>query len=148
MFFHAYLLVSPSVGHLRALPLTFDVDASSDISLTTAVLFPFPFYIVGRTIMLPLALHTALALLGSILIFPSTISAQFTSRLQDVTSTVSRALAHHRDLLKATPGTPEFFRKDRHAQRAHKIMRRNSCPTGRIRSVIKERSDFRPFRAR
>lgn len=42
---------------------------------------------------------SALSLVGSILIFPSTISAQFTSRLQDVLTPLISALDLHRTLL-------------------------------------------------
>ncbi|KAF8811417.1 hypothetical protein BYT27DRAFT_7336184 [Phlegmacium glaucopus] len=70
-----------------------------DITLTTAVLFPLPFYLIGKSIILPLAFHSALALVGSILIFPSTISAQFTTRLQDVLTPLISAIDLHRTLL-------------------------------------------------
>ncbi|KAF8149165.1 hypothetical protein B0H34DRAFT_735166 [Crassisporium funariophilum] len=69
------------------------------ISLTTSVLFPFPNYMIGRVIVLPLTLHSALSLLASLLIFPSTISAQFTTRLQGVLTPLISAIDIHRDLL-------------------------------------------------
>ncbi|KAF8642481.1 hypothetical protein AX16_009482 [Volvariella volvacea WC 439] len=75
-----------------------------DISLTTAVLFPWPFYLSGRAILLPLTFHSAIALLSSILIFPCTISSQFTSRLQAVIAPFEASLSLHRQLLH-TPTT-------------------------------------------
>ncbi|KAJ2975240.1 hypothetical protein NUW54_g11765 [Trametes sanguinea] len=47
-----------------------------DISMTTAVLFPYPYYLVGQVIALPLAFHCALSIIFSALIFPCTITAQ------------------------------------------------------------------------
>ncbi|KAF9457122.1 hypothetical protein BDZ94DRAFT_1203283 [Collybia nuda] len=79
-----------------------------DISLTTAALFPYPLYLVGKSILLPLTFHSAIALLASIFIFPSTISAQFTTRLQGVLTPLESYLEVHRSLLKSSPHTPSF----------------------------------------
>ena len=49
--------------------------------------------------MLPLTFGSALALLGSILLFPSTISAQYTARLQGVLTPLISAIDLHRTLL-------------------------------------------------
>ncbi|KAF8885154.1 hypothetical protein BD779DRAFT_1611982 [Infundibulicybe gibba] len=70
------------------------------ISLTTAALFPFPFYQVGQSIVIPLAFHSAISLIASIVIFPSTISAQFTSRLQIVISPLIKSIELHRGLMQ------------------------------------------------
>ncbi|KAJ3517352.1 hypothetical protein NLJ89_g569 [Agrocybe chaxingu] len=89
-----------------------------DISLTTAVLFPFPYYLIGRAIVLPLVFHSALALIGSILIFPSTISALFTTRLTDVLAPLLSTLEHHKTLLsislnsESAPSTLQAMRTD------------------------------------
>jgi Putative ER transporter, 6TM, N-terminal len=57
------------------------------------------FYQVGRVIIVPLAFAAAIALVGSILIFPSTISSQFTTRLQAVLTPLISAIELHRTLL-------------------------------------------------
>ncbi|KDR73373.1 hypothetical protein GALMADRAFT_251995 [Galerina marginata CBS 339.88] len=79
-----------------------------DISLTTGVLFPFPFYLIGKAILLPLALHTAISLLASIVIFPSTVSARFTSRLSSALSPFLSVLEKNRTLLSTPLTAPEF----------------------------------------
>ncbi|RDB29703.1 Uncharacterized protein C57A7.05 [Hypsizygus marmoreus] len=79
-----------------------------DISLTTAVLFPYPFYLIGKTIVLPLVFHSAVALICSALVFPVTISAQFTTRLQGVLSPLIKTMELHQSILKETPQTEDF----------------------------------------
>ncbi|PFH45992.1 hypothetical protein AMATHDRAFT_70774 [Amanita thiersii Skay4041] len=78
------------------------------ISLTTAVLFPFPYYQVGKSVLIPLTFHTALSLLASIFIFPSSISAQFTTRLQGVLSPLATSIELHRSILKTTNDWESF----------------------------------------
>ncbi|KAI9457691.1 hypothetical protein HD554DRAFT_2141770, partial [Boletus coccyginus] len=56
-----------------------------DISLTTATLFPFPYYMIGEVI--PVALTMSLC------IFPTSESAVFTMRLQDVLSSLQAVAA-------------------------------------------------------
>ncbi|KAF8628826.1 hypothetical protein AX17_005887 [Amanita inopinata Kibby_2008] len=79
-----------------------------DVCLTTAVLFPFPYYLVGQSIMIPLSLHSAISLLCCIFIFPSSISAQYTARLQLVLSPLSKALSLHQFMLKTSPDSSSF----------------------------------------
>ncbi|KAF4607640.1 hypothetical protein EYR38_001713 [Pleurotus pulmonarius] len=73
-----------------------------DICLTTSVLFPYPFYSIGQAIILPLAFHSGVALLCSILIFPVSISAQFTQNLTNVLRPLQTSLALHRSLLETS----------------------------------------------
>ena len=84
------------------------VHISLDISITTAVLFPYPFYLIGRSIIVPLACHSALSLLASIFIFPSTISALFTSRLSETISPLLKTLTLHEHLLSIPLSDPAF----------------------------------------
>ncbi|KDR73331.1 hypothetical protein GALMADRAFT_228417 [Galerina marginata CBS 339.88] len=79
-----------------------------DICMTTSILFPFPYYLVGRSILIPLALHSALALVASVIIFPSTISALFTSRLAAALAPHLSIFEDHRKLLATSPSSPEF----------------------------------------
>ncbi|KAJ6463830.1 hypothetical protein C8R47DRAFT_1156945 [Mycena vitilis] len=78
------------------------------ISLTTAVLFPYPFYQTGKAIILPIAFHSAMALLCSVVIFPSTVSSQFTTRLALVLAPLTRSFELHRTVLEKDPYSPEF----------------------------------------
>ncbi|KAF5346488.1 hypothetical protein D9756_010113 [Leucocoprinus leucothites] len=79
-----------------------------DISLTTACLFPFPYYLVGRTIIIPLCFHSALALIGALVIFPSTISHQFTHRLQLFLTPLISSLDDHCKILDTDVRSDEF----------------------------------------
>ncbi|KAI6026427.1 hypothetical protein BKA83DRAFT_4243292 [Pisolithus microcarpus] len=79
-----------------------------DISFITAALYPYPYYRVGQTIMVPLAFHSAIALLTSILVFPSSISTVFTTRLQGVLSSLADAIKEHREHLTADVTSPNF----------------------------------------
>ncbi|KAJ6630533.1 hypothetical protein B0H10DRAFT_1981580 [Mycena sp. CBHHK59/15] len=83
-------------------------SSTLDISLTTAALFPYPFYLVGKSIILPISFHSAIALLCSIVIFPATISAQVTTRLQGVLAPLSKSFELHQIILKKDPYSPEF----------------------------------------
>ncbi|KAJ7744984.1 hypothetical protein DFH07DRAFT_20255 [Mycena maculata] len=79
-----------------------------DISLTTAVLFPFPYYVVGKAIVLPISFHSAIALISSVLIFPSTISSQFTTRLGLVLAPLVKSFELHQAILKQDPYSVVF----------------------------------------
>ncbi|KAJ6597201.1 hypothetical protein DFH09DRAFT_113905 [Mycena vulgaris] len=79
-----------------------------DISLTTAALFPYPFYQIGKAIILPISFHSAIALLCSIVIFPSTISSQFTTRLALVLAPLAKSFELHQAILKKDPYSTEF----------------------------------------
>ncbi|THU98769.1 hypothetical protein K435DRAFT_720372 [Dendrothele bispora CBS 962.96] len=81
-----------------------------DISLTTAVFIPFPYYRLGLNIVIPLGFHSVIALLCSIFIFPQTVSAEFTSRLQDVLTPLATSVDLHRKILKIPSDSPEFAR--------------------------------------
>ncbi|KAL7286018.1 hypothetical protein ACG7TL_001135 [Trametes sanguinea] len=79
-----------------------------DISMTTAVLFPYPYYLVGQVIALPLAFHCALSIIFSALIFPCTITAQYTHTLFNVFAPLNDFLALHRKVLTLDPASEEF----------------------------------------
>ncbi|CDO69808.1 hypothetical protein BN946_scf184803.g6 [Trametes cinnabarina] len=79
-----------------------------DISMTTAVLFPYPYYLVGQVIALPLAFHCGLSIIFSALIFPCTITAQYTHTLFNVFAPLDDFLALHRKVLTLDPSSEEF----------------------------------------
>ena len=66
---------------------------------------------IGKAVVLPLVFHSGLAILCSLTIFPSTISAQFTECLQGVLSPLITALDMHRALLKTPTVSHEFLEK-------------------------------------
>jgi Putative ER transporter, 6TM, N-terminal len=57
---------------------------------------------------LPVVFASTISILVSVVVFPSTISAQFTTRLQDVLSPLVKSLELHRSVLKAVPHTENF----------------------------------------
>lgn len=83
-------------------------STQKDISLTTAALFPYPFYLIGRAIAAPIACHSGLALLASVLVFPSTNSALFTTRLTAVTAPMLSTLEMHRSMLSKSIHSSSF----------------------------------------
>ncbi|KAI0770884.1 hypothetical protein BD413DRAFT_553337 [Trametes elegans] len=79
-----------------------------DISMTTAVLFPYPYYLIGQVIAIPLALHCGLCILFSALIFPSTVTAQYTHTTHNVLGPLNQFLEQHRIVLTQDPSSEEF----------------------------------------
>ncbi|KAI0638721.1 hypothetical protein C8Q77DRAFT_1044286 [Trametes polyzona] len=79
-----------------------------DISMTTAVLFPYPYYQIGQVIALPLAFHCALCIIFSALIFPCTVTAQYTHTLFSVLDPLNEFLALHRTVLTQDPASEDF----------------------------------------
>ena len=79
-----------------------------DISMTTAVLYPYPFYLVGQVIAIPLAFHCALCIVISAIVFPVTITAQYTHNLYGVLDPLHGFLSDHRKALALNPCTEEF----------------------------------------
>ncbi|KAH9905564.1 uncharacterized protein B0H18DRAFT_1132072, partial [Fomitopsis serialis] len=79
-----------------------------DISFITDVLFPYPYYTVGRVIVLPLVLHCGLCILASATIFPSTITTQYASALARSLEPLEAALREHRAVLRRPPFGSDF----------------------------------------
>jgi len=67
--------------------------------------------LIGKAVVFPIVFHSALAIVCSLTIFPSTISAQFTECLQGVLSPLITALDMHRTLLKTPTVSHEFPEK-------------------------------------
>ncbi|KDR73069.1 hypothetical protein GALMADRAFT_270443 [Galerina marginata CBS 339.88] len=79
-----------------------------EIILPASALFPFPYYRLGRSVLVPLSFHTAISLLSCIFIFPSTITTLFTCRLSASLAPLLSALNHHRTLLAISLSSPNF----------------------------------------
>ncbi|KIK64040.1 hypothetical protein GYMLUDRAFT_40270 [Collybiopsis luxurians FD-317 M1] len=73
-------------------------------NLTTAALIPYPYYTLGRTILIPLVFHSVIAVLTSIFIFPSSLSTNFTRKMAAVISPLEKAISIHVTLLNTVPG--------------------------------------------
>lgn len=105
--FHAYLPVSALVSNILYLSLCL-TEYVLDISLTTAVLYPFPFYMIGQVVVLPLVFHSVISLVTSIFVFPSSISARFTTSISGVLSPLISTLGQHKDILAMSTHDPAF----------------------------------------
>lgn len=79
-----------------------------DVCLSTAALFPYPFYKIGKAVVVPVAFHSALAVFASATIFPSTITAQYTQAIGRVMDPLDTFLTNHRKILKMDPSSEEF----------------------------------------
>ncbi|OCH87285.1 hypothetical protein OBBRIDRAFT_814199 [Obba rivulosa] len=79
-----------------------------DLNLTSAVLYPYPQYQSGRGVVLPLAFHSAFCLVLSAILFPSTITAQYTGSLVRVLDPLHTALLEHRRILQISPCSTGF----------------------------------------
>ncbi|KAJ3877319.1 hypothetical protein F5051DRAFT_408806 [Lentinula edodes] len=73
-------------------------------NLTTAVLVPYPYYILGRAIFIPLVFHSIISILASIILFPESLSNNFTKRVAAVFTPLQKATTIHLTLLRTTPG--------------------------------------------
>ncbi|KAJ3862063.1 hypothetical protein EV359DRAFT_45947 [Lentinula novae-zelandiae] len=73
-------------------------------NLTTAVLVPYPYYVLGRAIFIPLVFHSIISILASIILFPESLSNNFTKRVAAVFTPLQKATAIHLTLLRTTPG--------------------------------------------
>jgi hypothetical protein len=73
-------------------------------TLTTPSLIPYPDYTLGRTILVPLAFHSVISVLAALLLFPESLSSNFTNRVAAVFAPLQKSTAIHLTLLRTTPG--------------------------------------------
>ncbi|KZT35081.1 hypothetical protein SISSUDRAFT_1064765 [Sistotremastrum suecicum HHB10207 ss-3] len=81
---------------------------SLDICLTVAPLFPYPYYKIGETIVIPLSLHSATALICGALVVPQSLNAAFVKRLKAALLPMADALETQIPLLSKSPFSPDF----------------------------------------
>ncbi|KAI0697464.1 hypothetical protein BC835DRAFT_1504792 [Cytidiella melzeri] len=79
-----------------------------DVCLCTAALWPYAFYDIGKLVVIPLALHSALAIFFAATFFPSTVTAQYTASIRAVLDPISTFLDEHRKILQMDPSSEEF----------------------------------------
>ncbi|ORX36432.1 hypothetical protein BD324DRAFT_580777 [Kockovaella imperatae] len=76
-------------------PATFPLVLSCilmDIGLTTAALYPTPYYTSGLLFFLPMAVQGGIAILCSLVVFPESVSHSFLSKIRGVLAPMSQAL--------------------------------------------------------
>ncbi|KAM6495323.1 Protein of unknown function (DUF2422) domain containing protein [Amanita muscaria] len=79
-----------------------------DTVLTTAVLFPFPYYQIGKSLLIPISFHSAISLLCATFIFPESVTSQYIGRVQAIISPLASALEMHRTILRTPHDSQEF----------------------------------------
>lgn len=94
-----FLYIKARLGPGPFLPASVFGCICVDISLTTAVLFPYPYYKIGQMIILPMVFHSAISLIMSILVFPQSVSSLFTTCLQGAMAPLATAISLHRSHL-------------------------------------------------
>lgn len=89
-----------------------------NICLTYAPLYPFPFYTLGQSVVVPLAVKAAINILLSIVFFPKSVNSQFVQRLVAVLNPIADACADQLKLLQTSPlDTPSSADKDGEASK-------------------------------
>jgi hypothetical protein len=102
----------------------------TDIALTTSALFPYAYYRVsynisrycrysashklsqpGRAVVVPVAFHSALAIISSALIFPTSVAAQYTAGLRAVICPLYTGFRQHLSLLETSTASQDFSPK-------------------------------------
>ncbi len=79
-----------------------------DIMLTYGPLYPFPFYMLGKAFVVPLAIKSAVTIFFSLVFFPKSTNSQFVERITAILRPITQAMVDQRELLKKSPLDEEF----------------------------------------
>lgn len=79
-----------------------------DIILTTAHLFPYPNYLIGQSILKPMALKSAVTIVVGATFFPKSVNSLFVDRVVLVLKPLQQALRSQEEQFKSSPLDPEF----------------------------------------
>ncbi|PWN37634.1 uncharacterized protein FA14DRAFT_118501 [Meira miltonrushii] len=79
-----------------------------DIVLVYAPLYPYPQYILGRTIMVPLAVKAGIVILVSLVFFPKSVNSAFVERLLNVLRPLEGSSEQLRQEMKNSALDPTF----------------------------------------
>ncbi|KAH8111150.1 hypothetical protein DFH11DRAFT_644694 [Phellopilus nigrolimitatus] len=79
-----------------------------DLSFTTGHLFPYASYKTGAAVAVPVTVHSAVALVCSIFVFPETVNAQFIKRFRGVFVPLAKAMRTQPDLFVTSATSNEF----------------------------------------
>ncbi|ORY69419.1 hypothetical protein BCR35DRAFT_307980 [Leucosporidium creatinivorum] len=93
-------------------PMTFGVIFAIiliNISLTTAVLFPCPFYSVGWIFFLPFTCQQAINIACTFFVFPETLAHQFADRLIATLEPLQTVIQLQQGMLDANPRTDDWL---------------------------------------
>jgi len=78
------------------------------ICLTTGYLFPYPYYVIGEAIVIPLALKAALNLVFSAVFYPKSVNSQFVDRLIGVLSPLAQTCKDQIEMFDVSPLDDEY----------------------------------------
>ncbi|KAH9016429.1 hypothetical protein EDB83DRAFT_2439318 [Lactarius deliciosus] len=106
-----FLYIKAQQGPGPFSPATILACICLDISLTTSALFPYAYYKSGQAVVIPLAFHSALAIASSVLIFPTSVAAQYTTGLRGVIGPLGSSFRQHLALLGISASSPDFSPK-------------------------------------
>lgn len=87
-----------------------------DITLVYAPLYPYPQYILGKTVLVPLAIKSGIVILVSMVFFPKSVNSAFVEKLVNVLRPLEDSSEQLRQELKKSPLDPNFnfeFLKDK-----------------------------------
>lgn len=79
-----------------------------DIVLTSAHLYPYSYYMLGKAIMIPLAVKSAVTLIISCLVFPKSVNSLFVDRAVMVLTPLRTALEDQLQQFQGSPLDPNF----------------------------------------
>ncbi|KAL5518361.1 hypothetical protein ACEPAH_43 [Sanghuangporus vaninii] len=80
----------------------------TDISLTTAHLYPYPYYGVGEYVIKPIALHCAICIFCAAFVVPESVNAQFIKRFRVVFSALAKAVRTQPEIFQKSVLSDEF----------------------------------------
>lgn len=79
-----------------------------DMLLTNAPLFPYPYYLLGSSILLPMVLKVGVTLIVSLICFPKSVNSLFVDRIVLVLHPLSAALRVQLEQFESSPLDPNF----------------------------------------
>lgn len=79
-----------------------------DITLVYAPLYPYPFYVLGQAIVIPLALKAAISITVSCLFYPKSVNSNFVEKFISILEPLGSSASQMLDLLKSSPTDPNF----------------------------------------
>ncbi|EJF58526.1 hypothetical protein DICSQDRAFT_66814 [Dichomitus squalens LYAD-421 SS1] len=109
-----------------------------DICLTTQVLYPYPFYLIGQAIVIPLAFHCALCIFFAATLFPTTISARYCQTVIGVLGPLNDFLVQHRAVLAQDPSSDQFKNTVKNIQGALRKSEGGLGPAGMTHRLLKQ----------
>ncbi|KAG6862124.1 hypothetical protein C0995_005936 [Termitomyces sp. Mi166 len=83
-------------------------NRTTNVGLADAVRGEYIEAAIGQAVVLPLVFHSVVALVTSIFVFPSSISAHFTNSLSGVIAPLMTTLGQHKDILAMSTRDPAF----------------------------------------